>query len=68
MTLLQVGLPKFRGFDVILVVVDKLSKSSHFIALAHPYTAKSVVEIFYQEIVRLHGIRQSIVSDRDPFS
>lgn len=45
-----VGLPKSKGFDVILVVVDKLSKYGHFI----------------REVVKLHGIPSSIVSDRDP--
>jgi len=52
--------------SVTLTVVDHFSKYSHFIPLIHPYTAKSVAQVFFAEIVRLHGILQSIVSDRDP--
>lgn len=60
------GLPKSKQFEAILVVVDRLSKYAHFIPLKHPYTARSIAEIFCKEIVRLHGIPLSIVSDRDP--
>ena len=49
------------------MVVDRLSKYAHFILLKHPYTTNKVAEVFTKEIVRLHGIPQSIVSDRDPF-
>ncbi|KAA0043541.1 transposon Tf2-1 polyprotein isoform X1 [Cucumis melo var. makuwa] len=59
------GLPKAAGFDVILVVMDRLSKYAHFLALKHPCAAKSMAEIFVKEILRLHGFPTSIVSDRD---
>jgi hypothetical protein len=60
------ALPRVNGKSVILTIVDRFSKSAHFIALSHPYTATSVARVFFAEIVRLHGIPSSIVSDRDP--
>lgn len=60
------GLPKSKGYAAVLVVVDRLSKYSHFVLLKHPYTAKSIAELFVKEVVRLHGIPSSIISDRDP--
>ncbi|MCH81864.1 hypothetical protein A2U01_0002657 [Trifolium medium] len=60
------GLPKSKGYEAILVVVDRFSKYVHFVPLKHPYTAKIIAEIFVREVVRLHGIPLSIVSDRDP--
>jgi len=55
------GLSKAKGYEALLVVVDRLSKYLHFIPLKHPYTAKTLVEIFVKEVVWLHGIPNSIV-------
>jgi len=55
---------KWKNFP--LSVVDRFSRYAHFIALSHPYTASSVACIFFDEIVCLHSLPQSIVSDHDP--
>jgi hypothetical protein len=59
------GLPLSDGANVILVVVDRLTKYAHFIPLCHPYTAKSVAKAYVENIVKLHGVPLSIISDRD---
>lgn len=57
------GLPKSKGMDVILVVVDRLTKSAHFLPLPHPYTVQDVVEIFMNNIHKLHGMPISLITD-----
>jgi hypothetical protein len=59
------ALPRVRGKSVILTVVDRFRKYAHFIPLAHPYSAKTVAQAFFSDIVHLHGMPQSIVSNRD---
>ena len=60
------GLRNSQGKSVILVVVDRLSKYGHFIALSHPYTTIKVARVFVQNVIRLHGLPTSIVLDQDP--
>lgn len=60
------GLPRSQGYEVITVVVDRLSKYAHVLPPAHPYTAASVARNFLDQIFRLHGMPLSVVSDRDP--
>lgn len=59
------GLPKSGAVDCILVVVDQFSKYSHFLALAHPFTVAKVAQIFLDNVYKLHGMPDNIVSDRD---
>ncbi|KAA0062823.1 ty3-gypsy retrotransposon protein [Cucumis melo var. makuwa] len=60
------GLPRtLRGFIVIWVVVDRLTKLAHFVPGKSTYTASKWVQLYMSEIVRLHGVPVSIVSDRD---
>jgi hypothetical protein len=60
------GFPCINGKSVILTVVNMFSKVAHFIPIGHPYTVTSVARVFFDIIVRLHGIPSSIVSDCDP--
>jgi hypothetical protein len=60
------ALPKSNGKDVIMVVVDRLTKYSHFIALSHPYTVLTVAQLFLTHVYQFHGLPTSIISDRDP--
>jgi hypothetical protein len=60
------GLPRTnKKHDSIMVVVDKLTKDTHFVPVKTMHTTTNIVEISMKEIARLHGIPRKIVSDRD---
>jgi hypothetical protein len=60
-------LPKTnKQHDSIMVVVDKLTKATHFILVKLTHKETSIVDIYMREIARLHGIPKTIVSNRDP--
>ena len=54
-----------RKHDSFWVVVDKLTKLAHFLLVRTDYSLDKLVEIYIKEIVWLHGILVSIISDRD---
>ena len=60
------GLPKSKGFDAIWVVVDRLSKQRHFVPCMTTVDAEGLARLFIDNVFRLHGLPDSIVSDRGP--
>jgi len=55
-----------RGHDSIWVIVDRLTKCAHFLAINQKWSLDKLAELYIREVVRLHGVPASIVSDRDP--
>jgi hypothetical protein len=60
-----VGLPNTSLMhDSIWVIIDRLTKTAHFLPMHTTYNAKKYAEIYLDQIVRLHGIPKTIISDR----
>jgi hypothetical protein len=62
-----VGLPNTsQKHDCIWVIIDRLTKTGHFLPVHTTYSTKKYAEIYLDQIVRLHGIPKTIISDRGP--
>ena len=59
------GLPLSNNFNAIMVVVDRFTKYAHFIPLKHPFSAAQIAKVVLDNIVKLHGLPTTIVTDRD---
>ena len=55
-----------RRHDVVSVIMDRLTKSEHFLVVWMTFTFEEFCRLYIREIVRLHGVPVSIVSDGDP--
>ena len=60
-----IGLPRSRGqHDSIWVIVDRIKKSTHFLSVMTTYPAEDYDKLYIQEVIRIHGVLVSIISDR----
>ena len=62
-----VGLPRTHaGYNAIWVIVNRLTKSAHFLAIHNNFSLNRLAELYVNEIVKLHAVPVFIVSNRDP--
>ena len=54
------------SYDTITVIVDRLMKMAHFVAIEKTYDTLAMAKVFVQHVFRLHGMPEVITSDRDP--
>ena len=55
-----------KGFDSIMVVIDRVSKMAHFVPTQDTATAQEVGRLYFDKVVKHHGLQKNIISDRDP--
>jgi hypothetical protein len=60
-------LPLSMGYSVIWMVVDRLTKFANFLPLKHPYKAEKLAQLFISQLLKIHGMPTSIISDRRPY-
>ena len=62
-----IGLPPTqKNFNSIWVIVDHLTKFAHFIRVRTDYRPSDYAELYFNQVVCLHGVPRTIVSDRGP--
>jgi len=62
----MIGMPKtIEQHDSVWVIIDRLAKATHFLAVKATFTSEQLANLYIKEIVRLHGVPLSIVSDHD---
>jgi hypothetical protein len=54
------GLPKSKGFNVILVIVDRFTKYAHFVPIRHPFTTRTIAKAVFDNVVKLHGLPRQL--------
>jgi hypothetical protein len=62
----MVSLPLSKGFDAIMVVVDRFSKMAHIIPIMESAIAQEMGRLFFTHVFKHHGLPKDIVSDRNP--
>ncbi|KAL1925480.1 uncharacterized protein VTP21DRAFT_363 [Calcarisporiella thermophila] len=55
-----------RGYDAILVFVDRLTKMTHLVPTSKTATAATIARLYFDHVFKLHGLAETIISDRDP--
>ena len=55
-----------KGHDSVWVIVERLTKCAHFLPMNQKWSIDRLAKLYVREVVRLHGVPESIVSDRDP--
>jgi len=58
-------LPMSKGHDLILVVCDRFSKMSHFVAMTEKTTVEGLAKLFRDNVWKLHGLPESVIPDRE---
>ena len=59
-------LPESKGFDSIMVVVDRVSKMAHFVPTRDTAMAQQIGRLYFDKVVKHHGMQKNIILDRDP--
>jgi len=53
-------------YDTLLVIVDRFTKMAHYVPVRGTITAPGLADVFLREVIRLHGVPKTVVSDRGP--